>query len=170
MEGQNSKVDTTGQAGPAPSRKAHTLPGLILRAERKLRMDMDRALRPYGITAPVWGVLLLLWRDGPRSSAELARRLYVTPQAVGQIIGDLEQRGLVVRRQDPIHGRRMLTQPTASGRELVEECAVHITALEERFLGGLNEREKNYFIELFTVCVDHLEDGSALDAADDRID
>jgi DNA-binding MarR family transcriptional regulator len=41
---------------------------------------------------------------GPLSSAKLAWRAFVTPQAMNELIKALDQKGLVARRPDPGHG------------------------------------------------------------------
>lgn len=46
---------------------------------------------------------------------ELARRVDVSKQAVGQILADLEQRGLVEHTEDPSDGRARLVRLTKQG-------------------------------------------------------
>src|ERR1700734_2008090 len=58
------------------------------------------------LTAPQLTALSRLDRLGPSTTAELARREQITPQAMGITIASLEQRDLVLRRPDSGDGGR----------------------------------------------------------------
>jgi DNA-binding MarR family transcriptional regulator len=55
--------------------------------------------------------------DGMRPS-ELAVELQVTRQSVNDLMGDLEQRGYLVREPDPSDGRARVVRLTTKGRRL----------------------------------------------------
>jgi DNA-binding MarR family transcriptional regulator len=71
------------------------------------------------LTMPQLTALSRLDRLGPSTTAELARREQITPQAMGVTIASLEQRELVVRRPDPVDGRRMILSLTPAGRAAI---------------------------------------------------
>jgi DNA-binding MarR family transcriptional regulator len=71
------------------------------------------------LTMPQLTALSRLDRLGPSTTAELARREQITPQAMGTTIASLEQRGLVTRRPDAVDGRRMILSLTPAGRAAV---------------------------------------------------
>ena len=54
--------------------------------------------------------------EGTRST-ELAQRLGISKQAIGQLIGDLEEMGVVRREPDPSDGRAALIRFTAHGQQ-----------------------------------------------------
>lgn len=132
--------------------------GLILNADRGIRALMDETLQQYSLPTSEYTALVILRNYGPQPSAELARRVFVTPQAMGQIIASIEQRGLVVRHPDPNHGRKLIAELTAEGIELVDRCVKSLEAVEQAFLGALNAREQDYFCDLLADCVDHLNE------------
>lgn len=67
--------------------------------------DMAAAGHPHSLAASrLMGVLP---KEGLRPS-ELADRLGITKQSVGQLVDDLEHAGYVVRRPDPSDGRARL--------------------------------------------------------------
>ena len=68
---------------------------------------------------PQLTALSRLDRLGPSTTAELARREQITPQAMGATIASLEQRGLVARRPDAADGRRSILSLTPAGRAAV---------------------------------------------------
>ena len=61
-------------------------------------------------------VLEVLHDGQPRPMAELARLARMDAGAVSRQVRDLEERGLVVRRPSPVHGRVVLIEPSAEGR------------------------------------------------------
>jgi DNA-binding MarR family transcriptional regulator len=71
------------------------------------------------LTMPQLTALSRLDRLGPSTTAELARREQITPQAMGATIASLDQRGLVTRRPDAVDGRRMILSLTPAGRTAV---------------------------------------------------
>jgi DNA-binding MarR family transcriptional regulator len=71
------------------------------------------------LTVPQLTALSRLDRLGPSTTAELARREQITPQAMGATIGSLEQRGLVVRRPDSVDGRRWILGLTPAGQAAI---------------------------------------------------
>jgi DNA-binding MarR family transcriptional regulator len=71
------------------------------------------------LTGPQLTVLSRIDRLGPVTTAELARREQLTPQAMGITVTSLEQRGLVARSADASDGRRSILSLTPSGQEAV---------------------------------------------------
>jgi DNA-binding MarR family transcriptional regulator len=55
--------------------------------------------------------------DGLRPS-ELAERLQITKQSVNDLVGEMEERGYLVRVPDPSDGRARIIRLTAKGRRL----------------------------------------------------
>jgi DNA-binding MarR family transcriptional regulator len=71
------------------------------------------------LTAPQLTALSRLDRLGPSTTAELARREQITPQAMGITIASLEQRDLVQRRPDAADGRRSILSLTPAGQAAI---------------------------------------------------
>lgn len=71
---------------------------------------------------------------------DLARRAGMTPQAMGELVDELEDLGYVERRQDPADRRAKLITLTAQGRAAVEAGKETIVGLEERLTEILGER------------------------------
>ncbi|GII57348.1 MarR family transcriptional regulator [Planotetraspora thailandica] len=86
------------------------------------------------LTSPELRVLSRLDRAGPATTADLARREQITPQAMGATVALLEGRGFVARSPDPQDGRRVILTPTKEG-----EHALHSgrSALADRFTDTL---------------------------------
>ena len=71
------------------------------------------------LTAPQLTALSRLDRLGPLTTAELARREQITPQAMGATIASLEQRGLVARSADAADARRSILSLTPAGTDAI---------------------------------------------------
>jgi DNA-binding MarR family transcriptional regulator len=60
-------------------------------------------------------VLARLARDGPATTADLARAEGITPQSMGTVVATLEAAGVVERKPHPTDGRQMHVAITAKG-------------------------------------------------------
>jgi len=69
--------------------------------------------------------------DGTRLT-QLAARANMTPQAMGEVIDELEELGYVVRRPDPSDRRAKLIVLTERGRQCVAAGRATIEGIEER--------------------------------------
>src|SRR6478735_1945046 len=106
------------QSVPTP---APRLSYLIKRIEMVERARMEETLRPLGVALNQYTALSLLERR-QLSSAQLARRHYVTPQAMNQLVATMERDGLIERRPDQ-HNRRVLRAAlTDHGAEVLASC------------------------------------------------
>lgn len=83
------------------------------------RRRTREALSEGDLTVPQLTALSRLDRSGPSTTAELARREQITPQAMGSTIAGLEERGLVARQPDSADGRRMILSLTPAGQAAI---------------------------------------------------
>ncbi|MFF7635830.1 MarR family winged helix-turn-helix transcriptional regulator [Kitasatospora sp. NPDC008050] len=96
----------------------------------------QEALSEGDLSVPQLSALARLDRLGPATTAELARREQITPQAMGATIAGLEQRDLVVRQPDSVDGRRMILSLTPAGQAAITSGR---SALADRIAGVLAE-------------------------------
>lgn len=122
---------------PAPS-----LLYAVKQVELAVRAHLDELLRPHGLTTSTYTALTVLQRREGRTTAELARMSFVTPQAMSDIVTALERRELITRSTDPSHGRRRLIGLTPAGRARLVEVADEVAALEARMVAGLGDHER----------------------------
>ena len=90
----------------------------IRRLVRAVYLDSQKMSKQYGLTGPQSSVLRNLVNDGPMSSADLSRMLYVTPANITGIIDRLEIKGLVKRIKKQGDRRVALITLTESGQQL----------------------------------------------------
>ncbi len=114
-----------------------TLLYVIKQVELAVRAQLDELFRPIGMTALQYTALTVLERHPVLSSAQLARNSFVTAQTMADMVGALEDRGLVERHRDAADRRRLVLVLTRDGRALLRRYRDSVEALEERMLSGL---------------------------------
>ncbi|HET7571050.1 MAG TPA: MarR family transcriptional regulator [Gaiellaceae bacterium] len=99
--------------------------GEIAAAASELRIVLGQLVRrlrsehSFGITHAA--VLSRLDREGPQTTAALAAAERVRPQSMAQTVGELEEDGLIGRRDDPADRRQTLIELTPRGVERLGE-------------------------------------------------
>ena len=96
---------------------------VVARLERAVRQGINERVRPYGLTTLQYTTLSVLGRrrDG-LSNAQLARRSFMTPQAMGEVIEALEAAGFIKRNRHPNHRRVFPATLTPKGRRALATC------------------------------------------------
>jgi DNA-binding MarR family transcriptional regulator len=119
---------------------------VVARLERAVRAAINERVRPYGLTTLQYTTLSVLGRRGGLSNAQLARRSYMTPQSMSEVIEALERKGLIKRDQHPNHRRVFPATLTATGIKVLEACEEAVAIMEEEMLRDLSpdEREALY--------------------------
>jgi DNA-binding MarR family transcriptional regulator len=121
---------------------------LVARLDRLVRSKLTDVLDPFDLTVPQYTLLSVIDHRPGLSNAQLARRSYITAQAMHQVVNGLEDRGLIARRVSPDHGRIQLTELTDDGMALLKACDQEVTRLEERIFGGLGEKGESRLRDL----------------------
>lgn len=120
----------------------------IARLERAVRAAITERVTPHGLTTLQYTTLSVLHRHGePLSNAQLARRAYMTPQSMSEVIDALEQKGLIRRNPHPSHGRLLPAALTPKGRRVLSACDDAVDELERTMLAGLRETERAAFLD-----------------------
>jgi DNA-binding MarR family transcriptional regulator len=131
---------------------------LIKWVERGLKTELDTALRPLGVTTPEYTAMSVLKRRSGLSSAQLARRAFVSAQAMNQIVVSLEQQGWIERSADPQHGRILRAQLTREGRRTLAACERATVHIERSLLAGLSAEEVDALRRVLETCANSLAD------------
>ena len=117
---------------------------------------MDEALKGHGVTTPQYAAMSVLAERPGLSNAQLARRSFLTPQTMNQILGRLEALGLIERRPHPEHGRVLQAYLTRGGERLRDECDRAVAAVEKRMVSGLSEEEQRGLLQALWGCAEAL--------------
>jgi DNA-binding MarR family transcriptional regulator len=114
---------------------------LVKRLETEAGIALDRALRDYDVTGGQYLILSLVSRAGGRSSAELARRAFITPQSMNEVIAALEAKGYIRRTENPENRRNLQVGLTREGRRLLCACDKAVDQAEDAFLSVLKPKK-----------------------------
>src|SRR4051794_37763266 len=117
------------------------------------RAQMEEVLRPLGVTLPQYTALSLLERREGLSSAQLARRHYVTPQAMHQLVASMERDGLIKRRGDEANRRILRARLTEHGADVLRSCHEAVDGVEGRMLSALDSAEAEVFARALELCL-----------------
>lgn len=132
---------------------------VIARLDRAVRRGIEQRISPFGLTIPQFTTLSVLLRRSGLSNAQLARRSYITPQSMHDVVLALERRGLVRRKHDPAHRKILRTSLTAEGRRIVTQCEAAVSAMEDEMLADLHLEARERLIHELAVCIHALGAG-----------
>ena len=129
----------------------------IGRLDRALRQSMGQVTAQEGLTVAQYTALSVLQARGPLSNAQLARRTFVTPQAMNELAKALVGKRLIGRGADPDHQRIVRLRLTAKGEGVLERCRGGIERVESRMLQPMSAGERGRLRLLIDLCIAQLE-------------
>jgi DNA-binding MarR family transcriptional regulator len=129
---------------------------LLKRAQDTLHAALVRALGAHGATLPQYAVLTALDEEPGLSNADLARRAFVTPQTMNQVLRELEDKHWVTRHSHPGHGRILQASLTRNGHSALRVCDAAASAVEEQMLGPLSLPDRQQLASSLRACIDAL--------------
>jgi DNA-binding MarR family transcriptional regulator len=125
---------------------------LIKRAQAAIHVRLEEIVSAHGLGIPQYVVLSLLAETPGLANADLARRAFVTPQSMNEVLKQLESTGLVERRRNPLNARILNAYLTRTGTRRWSAVSSEIRELEARLLSGLaNDERQNLNRALLTI-------------------
>ncbi len=88
---------------------------------------------------------------------DLAERMHVRPQSLGELLDKLEDSGLVVRRKDPEDGRAVRVELTEDGRAAEREHRKNMAENIRKRFGALTDDELQEYLRLTKKINDSLD-------------
>jgi DNA-binding MarR family transcriptional regulator len=104
-----------------------------------------RHMRRWGLSVPQFDVLVQIGHAEGMTQQQLADSLLVTKGNVCQLLGRMEQLGLLIREQD---GRANRLRLSAKGRQLFDEIVPAQEALIAQQFAGLDHDEQRELVRL----------------------
>ena len=151
------------QAVRAEEASARAEPGMsyaIARLHQRVFTSITERVAPYGLTALQFTTLSVLSRHGaPLSTSQLARRAFMTPQSMSEVIHALERKGLIRRNPHPNHRRTLPATLTAKGRRVLTACDASVSEFEDAMLDGFSEADRATFRDMIKAAARNLGGG-----------
>ena len=132
---------------------------VVGRLERALRRELSALVGPYGLTVSKYTALSILCEKPGLSNAQLARRTYVTPQSMNEVLSSLEADGLIVRSPAANHGRVVEVALSPKGQEVLVSCDLAVGQMENAMLADLDEEGRRVLRDMLLNCVHRLGAG-----------
>ena len=136
------------QTKPFPRQSSEALLS-VLRTAALLEHQLDKLLRPYGITELQYNVLRILRGAGPDGwcGREIAERLVSKVPDVSRLLDRMEGMQLLRRERDEADRRHVTTRITPKGLRVLEEATVQLEAFERERFGHLDGRTLQQIID-----------------------
>jgi DNA-binding MarR family transcriptional regulator len=145
------------ETGEAPE------PGIayaVARLQQRCFSAVTERVAPYGLTTLQFTTLSVLDRHGaPLSTSQLARRAFMTPQSMSEVIRALEGKGFIKRNPHPNHRRTLPATLTQKGRRVLATCERAVAELEDAMLEGFDDEERAAFVRMVKAAVRNLGGG-----------
>lgn len=99
---------------------------------------------------------MTLAHESGLSNAQLARRCFVTPQSMNEVVLELERRKLLTREPDSANQRILRAHLTVSGQKVIDDWEERIAALEKTLFDGFSEQELRRFRRAIARCTQNM--------------
>ena len=129
---------------------------LIKRAQAAIHVRLDEIVSAQGLGIPQYVVLSFLAETPGLANADLARRAFVTPQSMNEVLKQLESTGLVERRRNPANARILNAYLTRTGIRKRSVVSIQVRELEARLLGGLTSDERQTLNRALLTIIDNV--------------
>lgn len=134
----------------APSTLAFLLSQVGIHAARRFSERMEEVdLQP-----PLFRILNLVDAAEGRSQQAIGEAISVPPSRMVALVDELEQRGLVERRPDPLDRRVRALYLTPEGRQLLSRGRAIAKAHERELTKGMSAGDRELLVELLQQIVD----------------
>lgn len=137
---KNDNVATESEA--TTKRKPSGIAYSVGRIDRLLARRIRHTISPLGITVREYTALSVLNAVDQLSSAQLAERTLVSPQAANELVKAMMNKGWIKRRPDLTHKRIVQISLRKSGLRILHACDELVADLEDRILEDLSTEEK----------------------------
>lgn len=121
-----------------------------------------RRLAPMGLSVKLCGVLNLL-AEGPISQQALGEQLGIDRTTVVELIDELEQQGVVVRRRNPADRRSYALTLTPKGRTVQKRAARVFDAAADEFFDALGPTERQALLGMLRRLISAADERLAAD-------
>ena len=132
----------------------------IARLQQRVFAGITERVAPHGVTTLQFTTLSVLDRHGaPLSTSQLARRAFMTPQSMSEVIHALERKGFIKRNPHPNHRRTLPATLTPKGRRVLAACEQVVAEFEDAMLNGFSSKDRAAFLRMIKAAVRNVGGG-----------
>lgn len=110
----------------------------VKRAEQATQSAKADLLRPFGLTPAQQNALAVAAEHPGITSAELARRVLVTPQTMTSTLARLERDGLIIRATHELHRSLVEVRLTQRGTDIFTAADAAVSAYDTYLRDSIN--------------------------------
>jgi len=129
---------------------------LIKRAQAAIHVCLEEIVSAHGFGIAQYVVLSFLAETPGLANADLARRAFVTPQSMNEVLKQLESTGLLERRRNPANARILNAYLTRTGTKKWSAVRGQVQKLEARLLSGLTSDERQTLNRALLIIIDNV--------------
>ncbi|GAK73167.1 MarR family winged helix-turn-helix transcriptional regulator [Agrobacterium rubi] len=138
--------------------EAAVAPGYLANhAARVFNRGVDSLLRPYGLSLPLIGPIMLLSWKGPMLQRDLVRSSAIKQPAMVALLDKLEAMVLISRTPTQTDRRAAMVELTAQGVEAAAIGRDALLAANAKGIEGFSAEEAALVVKLFQRLIDNLE-------------
>ena len=144
----------------APLRTEPGVAYAVARLHQRIFAGITERVARHGLTTLQFTTLSVLSRHGaPLSTSQLARRAFMTPQSMSEVIHALERKGFIKRNPHPNHRRTLPATLTTKGRRVLAACEEAVSEFENTMLEGSSAADRDAFLDMIKTAVRNLGGG-----------
>lgn len=144
--GTEPAQDNTRTASISRCRDFGSVGGVVMETFRKVWLTMRSAigeeLKAFGLSTSQYATLMMTAGQPGMSIADIAREVASTRQAANEMLGGLEQEGLIERRPHPTDRRTQQIVVTESGRARLAQARVAVARREAELEAGFTPAQR----------------------------
>jgi len=130
----------------AATYRAETSVGYLMhRIVTELSHEIERQLKPSGLTNAQWAPLFMLFTGEASTVSDLARRCNLDAGAMTRLLDRLESKGLCCKTRSQSDRRMVIVELTDAGRVAASSIPVILSGIQNQILAGFTRSE---FVEL----------------------
>lgn len=152
MKVELAKADAAATAGAGAATVPYRLTDYPMHyfaaIQRQNQLNLGRALRPRGLSVPMWRALSALRHKDGQTIGEIAQLAVLDRSSLGRLLDEMEQIGLVERTALPDDRRALAVRLTAKGRAVFEKTR---TVMQDHYRNVLKGVEPEEFETLMRV-------------------
>ncbi|MEJ2119672.1 MAG: MarR family transcriptional regulator [Alphaproteobacteria bacterium] len=127
---------------------------MIRRAQQIAVSIFSDQCRAHGATSVQFGILYTVGHNPGIDQISLANLVALDRSNTGEVVGRLEERGLLRRASGNVDRRTKRLYLTPTGSDLVEEMTPDVERAQERMMAPLSEEERETLTALLEKFVD----------------